>query len=415
MVRVGKGTPRLSIAVLLGLGMLVLWLGTYGAAQAQGQQPPAGARVTGATLARTEPGSDLPFTVQIDQDNKPFYLAVDGQVNEGDLRVRMADEQGATAWEMTVDGKFDVMTKVQPPKPGVYHLGLAWSGPVRAQYNLEWNPQPINRPTVKIQPTALLPGLGMLLVGVGFVVYAGLRRLHWGYLVLGAVGWAITVAMKFAWAIPINPPVYRALTAALPGLPGQLVMALYIGLLTGVFEVGVAWLVLRYSPLGRVTWRKALAFGIGWGAIEAILLAISPLVTVIMALAMAKNTPAQVLEQAQAFNNVAQGLAPVVERFFTIWIHILANVLMFYAIAMRRPRYFWLGFAFKSLIDMVAGYAQLVGISGLTMIWELEAIVAVFGIAGWLGTRWVAARYPEPAVMQSAPQVSASDMRLGAA
>ncbi len=56
----------------------------------------------------------------------------------------------------------------------------------------------------------------------------------------------------------------------------------------------------------------------------------------------------------------------------------------------------WLAFAYKTLIDSVAAYAQLVGINSLQFAWVLEAIVAVFGIAGWLITRWVRSKYVDP-------------------
>ena len=129
--------------------------------------------------------------------------------------------------------------------------------------------------TQSILPIAFLGGVGMLLVGIGYLVYAGRLRLSWRYLGLGALAWVVTVAVKFALAIPLNPPIYGALTNALPGLPGILLASLYIGSLTGFTEVLLAWLLLRYTRLGRVPWQKALGFGVGFGVVEALLLGLS--------------------------------------------------------------------------------------------------------------------------------------------
>ncbi len=129
--------------------------------------------------------------------------------------------------------------------------------------------------TQSISPLVFLGGLGMLLVGAGYLVYAARLRLGWRHLGLGALAWVVTVAVKFALAIPLNPPIYGALTTALPGLSGILLASLYIGSLTGFTEVLLTWLVLRYTRLGRVPWQQALAFGVGFGVVEALLLGIS--------------------------------------------------------------------------------------------------------------------------------------------
>ncbi|NMB90644.1 MAG: hypothetical protein GYA17_19975, partial [Chloroflexi bacterium] len=70
--------------------------------------------------------------------------------------------------------------------------------------------------------------------------------------------------------------------------------------------------------------------------------------------------------------------------------------LLFYAIAKRQPRWFWLAFLYKTGIDSVAAYAQLNGIETVAKLWSVELIVGLFGAAGWWGTRRIQARYPAP-------------------
>jgi uncharacterized membrane protein YhfC len=248
--------------------------------------------------------------------------------------------------------------------------------------------------TPTVSPVALLGGLGMIAVASGYVIYAGLRKLGWGYLGLGAVGWVVAVVLKFIWAIPINPRVF-ALARGIPQPIGVLLFELYVGVLTGVFEVGLVWLVMRYTRLGRVPFNRALAFGIGFGAVEALVLGLSSLLTVATAMLAPNTIPPAALQQVAVLNNVLFGLAPIVERFFTILIHIFANVLIFYAVVQRQTRWFWLAFVYKTLIDAAAAYGQLTGINTLGRLWGLEAVVVVWGVLGWLGTRWIQRRYPK--------------------
>jgi hypothetical protein len=108
-------------------------------------------------------------------------------------------------------------------------------------------------------------------------------------------------------------------------------------------------------------------------------------------------------------NNILYGIAPIVERFFTVWVHIFCCVLVFFAIAKIEARWFWLAFGCKSLLDAVAGYAQTSGIIGsIEGIWVIEGIVVLFGIVSWLGVRWLEQHYPVPS------QESRPTRRVGA-
>jgi uncharacterized membrane protein YhfC len=253
-----------------------------------------------------------------------------------------------------------------------------------------------------ITPLAFLGGAGMIVVAIGYLVYVARRRLSGKYLALGALAWVVTVAVKFAWAIPLNPPIYHAITGALPGLPGTLVSSLYVGSLTGFTEVLLTWLLLRYTRLGRALWTKVLAFGIGFGVIEALLLGFTNIATMTSAVLTPAAFPAESMQTVLNQNNPLWGLAPIVERIFTILIHIGSCVLIFLAAARQRSGWMWLAFLFKTLIDSIAAYAQLTGISSLAILWTLEAVVIVFGIIGWLIIRRVQAVYTPPTASASA-------------
>lgn len=121
----------------------------------------------------------------------------------------------------------------------------------------------------------VLVGISMLLVGVlpgvlwhlskrGDAANRGVpRALLWG-----AAAWFLGVAAKFAWALPLNGPVRRALTAALGSGAGDVAFWIYIGLLTGVFECFAALLLLRRTKIMLGSPREVVAFGLGFGGVD---------------------------------------------------------------------------------------------------------------------------------------------------
>lgn len=370
-----------------------------GCAQADHEPASAeGARVTGATLDEESAGSVEQFRVHVDPPGQPIGIDFRGTLVQGSIRVELLTPEGVVYWEDTVDdlGPFTVNTVVEPPTLGDYPLQVAWDGPVQAVYNLRWQPGAVEIPVVP--PTVLIAGIGMILVAAGYVVYAALHRLGWAYLGLGAAAWVGSIILKFAWAVPINTPVYEALHGALPERVATAIFSLYVGSLTGVFEVVGVWLLLRYTKLGRAPWRRALAFGIGFGAVEALWLGIGSLASVLTAMLAPAALPIGALEEIVRQSSALYIVVPPWERFFTVLVHIASNVLLFYAVARQQARWLWISFAYKTGIDTVAAAAQLYGwLADLGGVWAVEAVVALFGLVGWAITRWLQARYPDTA------------------
>lgn len=386
--------------ILLSLILLGALLLSLSACQTDAaEEPLVGASRSGA-LHETSAGALMDFTVTVARAGDPVGLDFRGVLTSGKVQVLLEDAEHQPVFQRTVDqpGPFAVNNVVYP-QPGTYTLGLTWEGPVELpQYELQWKPYPIT--AAQVTPLALLGGVGMILVAVGYVAYAGKRRLNWGYLGLGALAWGVTVALKFLWATRLNAPIYNALTGALPESIAMLLFYIYVGLLTGMTEVLLTWLVVRYTPRGQVPWGKALAFGIGFGAVEALLLGFSSLSSIITALAMPEALPTDVLTQLAAANNPLWGVAPIVERFFTCLVHIFCNVALFYGTVKKEARWLWLSFLFKSGIDAVAAFAQLWGLTELWRVWFIEAVVVVWGLLGWWGARWVREHYPASAATE---------------
>lgn len=213
-------------------------------------------------------------------------------------------------------------------------MGLVYSENTSAVYNLSWH-------AIGLSTLILLPGVGMVPVGLAFVIYAARRQaLNWRYLALGALFWVFTVMVKFAFAIPVNPIVYQALGASRDQLfsPANLMTYLYIGALTGVFEAGLAWLILSKIRWGKATWTQALVFGIGFGVIEAVLLGLAGLGSALIGLLAPEALPVPTLGNLANNATLVMGSAPVVERLFVVLAHIFSCALIFYAIASGQSR-----------------------------------------------------------------------------
>jgi uncharacterized membrane protein YhfC len=378
----------------LSILLLFLLAGCAQPAQSASISEP-GSVIQGATVDETRPGSQSCLEIRADHPGEKISLDFQGLLISGDLSLEIVNAIGKTIWRQPVSesGQFRLEEVVAMPQPGSYDLRLAWDGSVEASYSLRWAYS--QQPESKVAPTALVGGIGMILVALGFVIYALLRRLGGRFLLLGGLGWIITVALKFGWAILFNGPLYRLLTGALTQAPGEVVFSLYVGALTGIFEVGLLWLALRYTRLGQASWKQALAFGIGFGALEALLLGFSSLATVLTGLLAPQTLPAAALEALARQSGLAWSIAPAWERFFTIFVHIFSCLLVFYAVRVGQVKWMWLAFVYKTLLDTAAAYAQIKGIQTVAQVWTIEAIVGILGLLGWIGIRWLKPRYPD--------------------
>ena len=323
------------------------------------------------------------------------------------------DPNGQPVWNSgTIDpGDFSINSEydLSSAQTGTYKLGLVYSEDISATYNLGWH-------AIKLGPGILLPGAGMILVALAFVFYAALRRwLGWRYLLLGALFWVLTVLVKFAFAIPVNPVLFRVLRVSQENLfsPGNLIAYLYIGALTGIFEVGLAYLILWKIRWGKATWSQALAFGIGFGVIEALLLGFSNLFSSLLAMTSPNTLPIASLGTLAHNATFVMGLAPVVERLAVIFAHIFACVLIFYAIASGEAKWAWYAILYKTLLDAPAGFASFWGVVGSAgKIWSIEAIMIVFGLIGLWGTIQIARRYPKFSAETSEETIETSAQSL---
>lgn len=357
------------------------------------------ATVQGSQLNYAQAGEQFYFNIFVDEGmiegGVPIKIKVSGNVQNGSLRFELRGPDSHAVWNSgTINpGDFSISTEydLSSAETGTYTLGLVYSENISATYNLGWH-------AIKLGPGILLPGAGMILVSLAFVFYAVRRRImDWRYLGLGALFWVLTVFVKFIFAIPVNPIVYRALGVTSENLfsPGNLITYFYIGALTGIFEAGLAYLILRKIRWGKAAWNQALVFGIGFGVVEALLLGLTGLVSALVGITSPDALPISTLGSMAHNATLIMGLAPVVERLFVIFAHIFACVLIFHAIASGETKWACFAILYKTLLDTPAAFANFWGVANsASKIWTIEAVIAIFGLVGLWGTIQIASRYP---------------------
>jgi uncharacterized membrane protein YhfC len=209
----------------------------------------------------------------------------------------------------------------------------------------------------------LLTGMGMMTVAV--IAIMGWRwrtGAPWAAFGLGALAWTVGVALKFGLSLTTNPLIRQGLDRVLPESASAPVFWMYIGLLTGIFECGVALLFVKRTRLKGAGWDTAVAFGIGFGAIEAFLLGIIQFVGLLTAIAFWGQMPEDA-RIALTQTPIAFGLAyvplPVAERLSALMAHVFTSVLIIYGVRVRDGRWFWLSFVYKSALDAFAAWGIL--------------------------------------------------------
>jgi hypothetical protein len=313
----------------------------------------------------------------------PITLHADIHLRQGRLAVTLSDSHGKplqsfAAQDMTGVAFSETLT------PGTYTL-TATAENAQGTWSLRAGDQPIPAQT---PPTArhFLPGLLMILVALAAAL--GFRRAtreSWRWLACGALLWTVAVAIKFFLAFSLNGPLLGLLQARLPHAAFIALGSTYIGLLTGITEVAITLAAGLRWPRLAATPHRALAIGVGAGAVEALLLGIG---TAIAPLALAANRLELPAVTATAI------LAPSFERVIALVCHTAVHAMTLYAVATRRWRWFWSAFLLFSALDGVAGFYHITGLLATANPWLLELPLFPFALASLPVLRHVTRHWP---------------------
>ncbi|MEP7137916.1 MAG: YhfC family glutamic-type intramembrane protease [Chloroflexota bacterium] len=234
--------------------------------------------------------------------------------------------------------------------------------------------------------------LGMIVLPIVMVIY--LKRkfdLPWKLPIAGAVTFILSQVLHI--------PFLSALTAAfkngsLPNPPIAWSLpfnAVLLGLLAGIFEETARYILFKFVLKQAKTWRDGVLVGAGHGGIEASLLGLLGIATVVNMVVMknatdlsAFNIPADQIELAKqqiaAFwsTPVYMAFLGLIERAFAICLHLSLSVMVLYSLAYKKPIWFWIALLWHAIVDGLAVYLMpSLGAIGIEIVVGVLAVISL--------------------------------------
>jgi uncharacterized membrane protein YhfC len=241
-----------------------------------------------------------------------------------------------------------------------------------------------------MNPIYLLQGIGMVFIPFAAMVYWKKRsQISISFFLWGGLSWFLAIVLKSIASAPM-PQIITWLRDFTPMYISEPLLWLYIGLLTGILECGVAlFLVHRLKRLRSASWSEALGYGLGFGTIEALLLGVYNFVIVLLIIIMPDQLPPELVELADTSNASLLAIPiPIVERTIVILLHAFSSILIIHAVQTKEWKWFCFSFLYKTTMDVIAGYFQITyGLENLTLrgLWLVELILLPFGLIGLWG------------------------------
>ena len=338
------------------------------------------------------------FTFNLSHSGNRLIMNVDSDLQQGTLRI------------FITGGGYEVIGNFQDQKTFAYRNVIF--GPLNAEAPIivtvtatdaigTWRATFTEFSHTGASTGLLVSGIIVVILSIGVVAWWKRRyreSMKWAW--LGAGIWAIGVVLKFLFAMLANEPVLAWIKPLFSETLYLLTGSLYIGSLTGIFEIGITLLFAVLIKKMLKNPRIAISIGVGAGAVEALLIGFSQLGNAVYLLYGGQGSSEIMgsLAHTISLNPYFFLLAPV-ERAITICCHISSRVLTIYAVSRRKYGYFWAGFLLMTGIDAIAGYAHLSGMLTTTTTWWIELAILPFAVVSIPVVIWCARKWPrsEPA------------------
>jgi len=239
--------------------------------------------------------------------------------------------------------------------------------------------------------------IGMISVGLISILVWKLRS-HVGvkYFFFGGAVWIVAIIPKLVMDYTVTP-FLSSWAATTYGLAGTaVIVGIYIGIRTGIFECGFTYLAFSKSKLKQMSLDEITAFGIGFGAFEAILIAVPSLLQMAVLIfnpSLLELLPPNQRQLVEAQLSLPTWVvpAPIMERALTLFAHLFAALLVFSSVIQQKLSFFFGAFLYKSLLDALVPYLQAtlnLSVSP-TGIYLVEVWVAIMGLTALVGTCWI--------------------------
>jgi len=212
--------------------------------------------------------------------------------------------------------------------------------------------------------------------------------ISWKVFALGALSFIVVQVVHVPLVLVTQTPLYLAVLP-LGTTAAVAVLAVYLGLLAGLFEEVGRYLVYRYIfrrqeiPLTR---ENGLMFGTGWGGVESMIVALLVLTSMVSYIALTGDGSMLFLPDdpaVQAQVEALRALTPLdilpglAERMMTITLHIAWSLMVLAAVVYGKKGLLALAVLWHAAVDAAAVYlAQTQGIL------VTEAAIFVFAVIG---------------------------------
>ena len=244
-----------------------------------------------------------------------------------------------------------------------------------------------------MNPFLVFGPLGAVAVGLLSVAVWKVRsKVDVKYFLIGGLLWGIAIAPKLAMDYTLTPrlSIWAKSTYGITGM--LIILGIYIGLRTGLFECGFTFLVFSRTSLKNASLKEAIALGVGFGAFEAILIGLPSLmqiVTIILNPSLLESLPPAQKEMIESSLNSPTWIAvvPLIERTFTLFAHIFAALLVYISATQCKPSFLFAAILYKTTLDALVPYIQtIINISMPITLLEAEAWIIIMGFLALAGT-----------------------------
>jgi uncharacterized membrane protein YhfC len=140
-------------------------------------------------------------------------------------------------------------------------------------------------------------------------------------------------------------------------------ISIFLGFTAGIFESTGRLIAFKFFLKDRLQWKNGIAYGLGHGGIEAILLAGIPLINSIF---MSLSNPALVNQPTALY------LVGGLERIFAMILHIALSLIVLYGVKTKKYRYFFYAVLAHGIVDSSIGFIKNIAV--------IEAWVAAFAV-----------------------------------
>lgn len=236
----------------------------------------------------------------------------------------------------------------------------------------------------------LIAGILIIIISMGFMItWKKQSGISLKWILLGGGVWAVGVILKFIFAFTLNRPILAWIESLFAQTGVLSIGSIYIGLLTGVFEIGITLVFALFIKGMYQNYKRGIGIGIGAGGIEAFLIGFSQIVSFVLVLSgqPSSNQIMASIAQTAVVTPVLYLIGPV-ERIIAILCHTSSRSLVLFAVAKKKYVYFWAGFLIMTAIDAIAGYVHLAGLLNKINMWWVELALLPFALISIPVIKW---------------------------